>query len=565
MNFSINRGLPLISILWCLALLAALIAAYFKGVDAMSLLPFAGVAIAPAIIGLLLWPFSRREWVQMLVIFSWIALAIVACFAIAFVPMAILFLCAPAAAALFEREKVVEAMVFSAIFAAGVFYFGKLGYAPDPIANSDQASWGELAGIMATIAFMIGAMFFAASSKRSPNLGDTDLGNTNLDGTAHTKDNAYRFAEAYPGAVMEFSANGDLQMATPTARTLFGIGEDRADHITLSNLGLDETQEHALVAAFEDMRETGTQTSININIPRNYQEGSGTSMPYTELTLVPQNDGSVFAFTSERSRAEDTALNLSKAQAQTQETQANIQAQASAKKEYDEKTLFFAGVSHELRTPLNAIIGFSDMMRSRLFGPLPGKYAEYADLIHDSGQHMLDLVGDVLDMSKVEANKYELNYSEFDAADVVRSSIKMVRPSADAAELVLGADIAANTDLDIQADRRAVRQIMLNLLSNAIKFTPKGGRVTTYAHIVRDRLELSVEDTGTGMTAGDIENIGSPYQQASNANLVKARGTGLGLSLVKNLVSLHGGDFDITSHPGVGTKVKVSLPLIRST
>ena len=546
MNFSINRGLPLISILWCLAVLAAFTAAFFKGINAILLLPYVAAAMAPALISLLLWPFSRREWVQMLVIFSWITLAIIACFAIAFVPMAILFLCAPAAAALFEREKVVEAMVLSAIFAAIVFYFGKLGYAPDPIANSEQANWGELAGIMATIAFMIGAMFFAASSKGSVEV-------------EASQDNADSFAEAYPGAVMKFGADGNLQMATPAARRLFGIGDDPASHITLSHLGLSEVQEQALVSAFEDLRQegigaTGAQTSINIDIPENFQGGVEGTLSFAELTLVPQIDGSIFAFTSDCSRIEDKVMKLDNAQSDIQ---------SNAKKEYDEKTLFFAGVSHELRTPLNAIIGFSDMMRSRLFGPLPGKYAEYADLIHDSGQHMLDLVGDVLDMSKVEANKYELNYSEFDAADVVRSSMKMVRPSADAAELVLSADIAANIDLDIQADRRAVRQIMLNLLSNAIKFTPKGGRVTTFANIVDNRLELAVEDTGTGMTARDIKNIGQPYQQANNANLVKARSTGLGLSLVKNLVKLHGGDFEITSHPGVGTKVKVSLPLVK--
>jgi len=537
LNFSINRGLPLISILWCLALLAALAAAYFKGIDAMSLLPFAGVAIAPAIIGLLLWPFSRREWVQMLVIFSWIALAIVACFAIAFVPMAILFLCAPAAAALFEREKVIEAMVFSAIFAAGVFYFGQAGLAPDPIANADQASWGELAGIMATIAFMVGAMFFAASSKQNKDAG-------------YVGDNAYRFAEAFPGAVMQFDADGNLAMATPTARKMFDIGDDQADHITLSSLALGEAQEHSLVAAFDVMRETGEATSLGIDIPEHFKENLGGSSSFMELTLVPQIDGSVFAYTSDYSRIGNKVLNLT-------------DAQETAKKEFDEKTLFFAGVSHELRTPLNAIIGFSDMMRSRLFGPLPGKYAEYADLIHDSGQHMLDLVGDVLDMSKVGANKYELNYGEFDVADVVRSSMKMIRPSADAAELVLAADIEADRDLIIEADRRAVRQILLNLLSNAVKFTPKGGRITSAAYIKANRMEISVEDTGTGMTAKDIASVGTPYAQNSNANLVKQRSTGLGLSLVKNLTKLHGGDFEITSHPGVGTKVLVSLPLTK--
>ena len=132
-----------------------------------------------------------------------------------------------------------------------------------------------------------------------------------------------------------------------------------------------------------------------------------------------------------------------------------------------DKTHFFAGVSHELRTPLNAIIGFSDMMRSCLFGPLPSKYAEYADLIHESGQHMLDLIGDVLDLSKVEAGRYELNYDTFDAADVIRSSVKMIRPAADAAEVSLDVNLDLDQALLIQADRRAVRQILLNLLSNS--------------------------------------------------------------------------------------------------
>ncbi len=225
LNFSINRGLPLISILWCLALLAAFAAAYFRGVDALVLLPYVGAALLPAIISLALWPFSRREWVQMLVIFSWIALAIVACFAIAFVPMAILFLCAPAAAALFEREKVVEAMVFSAVFAAAVFYFGKLGYAPDPIASPEQANWGELAGIMATIAFMVGAMFFSASQRSDGLVGETMV--------EQDLKNAAQFAHAYPGAVLKFGADGGLALASPLARSMFGIDEDNESQIML--------------------------------------------------------------------------------------------------------------------------------------------------------------------------------------------------------------------------------------------------------------------------------------------------------------------------------------------
>jgi len=201
------------------------------------------------------------------------------------------------------------------------------------------------------------------------------------------------------------------------------------------------------------------------------------------------------------------------------------------------------------------------MMRSRLFGPLPGKYAEYADLIHDSGQHMLDLIGDVLDMSKVEAGKYELNYDTFDAADVIRSSIKMIRPAADAAEVAIDVNLDTDAPLLIQADRRAVRQILLNLLSNAVKFSPKGSHIDIDAQAIDGDLELSVTDTGMGMDKAEIARIGDPYAQGQAATMSVERGTGLGLSLVQSLTDLHGGEMKIRSALNEGTRVKIILPL----
>jgi len=229
-----------------------------------------------------------------------------------------------------------------------------------------------------------------------------------------------------------------------------------------------------------------------------------------------------------------------------------------------EQSLFFAGVSHELRTPLNAIIGFSDMMRSRLFGPLPGKYADYADMIHDSGQHMLDLIGDVLDLGKIEAGKHHLKYDSFQAEDIIRSSIKMVRPSADAAELALEAEIDSSEVIILEADRRAVRQILLNLLSNAIKFSPKGSLVKVRADIVADDLRISVIDQGEGMSPEMVANIGEPYLEKDSPSLSSARGTGLGLSLVKSLVDLHKGNLTVESDVGSGTQMHVTLPLRRA-
>ncbi len=556
MNFSLNRGLPLTSLIWISALAAAIFAVWLRGGDIQNLLPYAAVATVPALLGLVLWPFSRREWVQILVIFSWIVLAIVATLAIAFVPMAVLFLLAPAAAALFEREKVIEAMIFSAIFAGAVFYYTRSGLAPAPIASHLQSSWGQLAGIMSTIAFLIGSMFASARSRGeriSPDLA-----------------RPAKIAKAFPGAALRFSPEGKLLWANAKARAAFDIADQDFGFVTLSNLVEDGKLRAALAKAKGDVAHLAFPHPLG---PQAEDTQAGLAYGLSDIWLSKDKGGAVNLYAlavPEPSRLPDRGLATAGADIGPdlgpagfdEEKWAHMQ--EAARRKAEEKTLFFAGVSHELRTPLNAIIGFSDMMRSRLFGPLPGKYAEYADLIHDSGQHMLDLVGDVLDMSKIEVGKYKLDYGRFDAADVVRSSVKMVRPSADAAELVLDVDIDPEADLLIEADRRAVRQILLNLLSNAIKFTPKGGHVGVSAYAKDGFLELLVKDTGTGMSAEEIRAVGDPFKQAESASLVKARGSGLGLSLVKNLVGLHDGRFTIESRPGNGTEVTVLLPLHRA-
>jgi len=174
---------------------------------------------------------------------------------------------------------------------------------------------------------------------------------------------------------------------------------------------------------------------------------------------------------------------------------------------------------------------------------------------------MLDLIGDVLDLSKVEAGKYDLNYDTFDAADVIRSSVKMIRPAADAADVSLDVNLDLDQALLIQADRRAVRQILLNLLSNSVKFSPKGGAVDIDAQAIDGDLELSVSDNGAGMSAEDLAQIGEPYAQGNAGMVSDDRGSGLGLSLVKTLAELHGGTMDIRSALGDGTRVKIILPL----
>ena len=227
------------------------------------------------------------------------------------------------------------------------------------------------------------------------------------------------------------------------------------------------------------------------------------------------------------------------------------------------KSRFLANMSHELRTPLNAIMGFSDIMRERLFGPLTGKYVEYAELIHDAGGHLLDLINDVLDMSKIEAARYELVKEALDAREPISAALRLMRLQADDAGVQLRG-VLPSQPLEVEADRRALKQIALNLISNALKFTPRGGLVTVSLHRLADAMELSVADTGVGIAQADVERLGRPYEQAGDMGQ-KARGAGLGLSLVRSFAELHGGEMAIESQLGEGTAVNVRLPVLQET
>jgi two-component system, cell cycle sensor histidine kinase DivJ len=224
------------------------------------------------------------------------------------------------------------------------------------------------------------------------------------------------------------------------------------------------------------------------------------------------------------------------------------------------KSRFLANMSHELRTPLNAIMGFSDIMRSRLFGPLPDRYGEYAELIHESGRHLLDLINDVLDMSKIEAERFELSREEFDGREAVNAVLRLMRGQADRAGVQLRG-VLPREPLEIDADRRALKQIALNLVSNALKFTPRNGAVTVGLQAVGGMMELVVADTGMGMSPEDLARVGRPYEQAGDAER-RAAGTGLGLSLVRSFAELHGGEMILESAVGEGTTVTVRMPVL---
>jgi signal transduction histidine kinase len=226
------------------------------------------------------------------------------------------------------------------------------------------------------------------------------------------------------------------------------------------------------------------------------------------------------------------------------------------------KSDFLANMSHELRTPLNAIIGFSEVIGSALFGPLDARYRDYAQDIHGSGHHLLRIINDLLDLSKVEAGRLELHDAPVPVGVLFETCRRMVGDRAAAAGISL--DFAL-VDIEVSVDELRLEQVLLNLVSNAVKFTPVGGRVTVSATLApTGEVVISVADTGIGMAADDIPRALQPFGQIDNSLTRPQGGTGLGLPLAQRLVELHGGTLSIYSELGKGTTVTVVLPAERT-
>ena len=225
------------------------------------------------------------------------------------------------------------------------------------------------------------------------------------------------------------------------------------------------------------------------------------------------------------------------------------------------KSQFLANMSHELRTPLNAVIGFSEILNRELFGALgEARYRDYARLIHESGEHLLNVVNDILDMSKIEAGKFNIVKEPFEVASLVRSCCDILRHTAERRGLTLIADVAPGLP-ELPADKRACKQMLINVIANAIKFTKEGGWVRASARLARGNVELVVADNGIGIAAEDLPKLGNPFVQANNSYDRSYEGAGLGLSVVKGLARLHGGRFELESTLGQGTTAIIVLPL----
>jgi signal transduction histidine kinase len=223
------------------------------------------------------------------------------------------------------------------------------------------------------------------------------------------------------------------------------------------------------------------------------------------------------------------------------------------------KSEFLANMSHELRTPLNAIIGFTEVLHERMFGELNERQAEYVRDVLDAGRHLLSLTNDVLDLSKIEAGRMQLELSDVSLAETLRSGLTMQAERAQRGGVSLGLELEPE-ELVVEADERKLRQVVVNLLSNAVKFTPPGGRVDVTARLADDLVEVSVADTGPGVADADRELIFDEFRQAHGAR----EGTGLGLPISRRFIELHGGRLWVESAPGAGSRFRFTLPVRQS-
>lgn len=495
-------------------------------------LAIAGLAF-PAIAGVILAARLDRPFERFALALFWTALAVAVTTSGGGVTgIAVLaFLLAPAVAgASGSREAITKSAALSGLASLIVLGLQATGFVkPAPLAVELHLPF-----VLGTVlAIAAGFSFAAIRAIRANDAARREAEHGRLRGRAF---------DAAPAALFVCDTNGNILAASQGVQGLSpGLPRD-ITNLPVADLGFDEEDRVNLAAATRRASARRTEDQLMVRGQRGRAET-------VSFNAVPIHGGSVAVLARDNTIVAENAIREAE------------QARENAREEIRAKSQYLASVSHELRTPLNAIIGFSDVMKARLFGPMPARYAEYADLIHESGQHLMDLIGDVLDMSKIEADKYELVEESFDIAEIIAISTKLMRLQAEEAGLSLTVD-AMDGPIMVQADRKALRQILLNLLSNAVKFTPEGGAVVVMTRASGNKLVLAVGDSGVGIEPSEAERLGQPYTQAASARDTDKRGTGLGLSLVRALAELHGGKMSISSRKGQGTTVSVSLPIL---
>lgn len=455
----------------------------------------------------------------------------------------------PLEAALSASRRVVAMASSFAIGSAGfLLLLGVLDLLPPP----DAAGQGALAALG-----IISAALYATGLA----LGAESLARTSV-WLLYVEEDRYRLlARNMTDVITRHARNGAVLFVSPAAEPLFNVrvaelhGPGLFDRVHVAD-------RPAYLRALGDAAALGEGRSVEFRVRRDSVEPDGrttTAFVWVEMRCRPLDAAMGEAARSAEPR--EVVAVLRDVTERKRQEQALEEARVEAERANVAKSRFLAMMSHELRTPLNAIIGFSEMLAKEASLMLDlRRRNEYAQLINDSGHHLLAVVNDILDMSKIETDNFEITPEPFNPAPVIGNCCGLLALRAAEAGVAIEKEVQASLP-DIVADKRALNQILINLLSNAIRFTDRGGKVMLSARAEGAMIVFAVEDNGVGIGHEDLAHIGEPFFQAGASYDRRHDGTGLGLSIVKGLVRLHGGEMDIRSRVGEGTRVCVRLPL----
>ena len=457
----------------------------------------------------------------------------------------------PAEAALSGRRRlIVASAIAGGIGLAGLVLLEAFAALPPAMTLGGPAWLGYLLGLGSALGYAT----LVASQQEAMH--------RHLEATAREEGDRYRLlAENATDMITRHTRNGNVLFCSEGAERVVGVDPDRLrDGGFFARIHIGDRARY--LKALDDAQISGQPATVELRLRRAGEAPADDAAPASDA--APARDAA-HVWVEMRCRAiagENQLVAVTRDISESKEQAAAIErARSEAEQASIAKTRFLASVSHELRTPLNAIIGFSEILSQELFGRLENeKQAEYVNLIRDSGQHLLAVVNDILDMSKIETGRFELIPEPFDIAELVRQCCDMMKAEFERAELTLELDIADNM-AEIVGDRRACRQVLFNLLGNAVKFSEAGGRIVAGAYPSGDEIVMYIADEGIGIAADDLPRLGQPFVQAHASYDRRYEGTGLGLSVVKGLVHLHGGRLSIASELGLGTRVTIWLPV----